>query len=145
MDFEVTAFDSGALDLLVMAYRACPELLGRLLRQSRDTTRLSVLITQVGDGDLARAVGHTSALDDRPVRLTPREREVYALLREGLSNREIATALVISEATAKLHTHHVLEKTGMRSRTEIVIQAALERADQATSAMGGNSEADASS
>jgi DNA-binding NarL/FixJ family response regulator/tetratricopeptide (TPR) repeat protein len=144
MNLEVTAFDSGALDLLVMTYRACPELLARLLRGSSDTTRLSGLIARVGDGDLAAAVGHP-APDDGTVRLTPREREVYALLREGLSNREIAAALVISEATAKLHTHHVLEKTGMRSRTEILIQAALERADQATSAMGESAGADASS
>jgi ATP/maltotriose-dependent transcriptional regulator MalT len=145
IEFEGAAFGSGALDLLVMAYRACPELLARLLRESSDTTRLSALIALVGDRDLVRAIGHSSALDETPARLTPREREVYSLLREGLSNREIATALVITEATAKLHTHHVLEKTGMPSRNEILIQAALERADQATSAMGGSSEADASS
>jgi DNA-binding NarL/FixJ family response regulator len=143
--FELAAFESGALDLLVMAYRAWPELLARLLRSSSDQARLSRLIARVGDGDLVRAVGHTSASDETSARLTPREREVYALLREGLSNREIAAALVISSATAKLHTHHVLEKTGMRSRTEITIQAALERADQATSAMGGDSEEDSSS
>jgi DNA-binding NarL/FixJ family response regulator len=143
-EFEVTAFESGALDLLVMAYRACPELLARLVRVSSDATRLSGLISRVGDGDLVAALGHHMP-DDRTVRLTPREREVHALLREGLSNREIAATLVISEATAKLHTHHVLEKTGMRSRTEILVQAALERADQATSAMGENAGAEASS
>ena len=66
-------------------------------------------------------------------------------LAKGYRIGKSRTALVISEATAKLHTHHVLEKTGMRSRTEIVIQAALERADQATSAIDGNSGADASS
>jgi DNA-binding NarL/FixJ family response regulator len=144
-EFEIAAFELGALDLLVMTYRGCPQLLARLLRESSDTARLSGLIAQVGDGDLVRAVGHASALDEKRVRLTPRQREVYGLLREGLSNREIATALVISEATAKLHTHHVLEKTGMQSRTEIMIQAALERADQATSAMGADSEEDSSS
>ena len=142
--FEVTAFDSGALDLLVMAYRACPELLSMLLRESRDPDRLHALIARVGDLDLARAVGHPVILSDADLRarLTRRENEVYELLREGLSNRQIADLLVISEATARLHTHHVYDKIGTRSRTAIAIQAALERADQATSATGDSSESD---
>jgi DNA-binding NarL/FixJ family response regulator len=51
---------------------------------------------------------------------------VLALLAEGKSNREIAELLVISEATAKLHVRHILEKLGARSRTEAALQATAE-------------------
>jgi LuxR family maltose regulon positive regulatory protein len=55
-------------------------------------------------------------------RLTNREREVYDLMLQGLSNRDIANALFISEPTAKLHVRHILAKLGARSRTEAVLR-----------------------
>jgi non-specific serine/threonine protein kinase len=48
--------------------------------------------------------------------LTRREREVALLLAEGLSNRQIAERLVISEKTAALHVEHILGKLGLHSR-----------------------------
>ena len=48
--------------------------------------------------------------------LTPREREVFDLLAAGLSNPEICEQLVISEATAKTHVTHILQKLGLRDR-----------------------------
>jgi len=53
--------------------------------------------------------------------LTPREVEVLDLIRQGLSNSEIAETLVISTSTAKVHVHHILKKLGVESR----LQAAL--------------------
>jgi DNA-binding NarL/FixJ family response regulator len=53
--------------------------------------------------------------------LTSREQEVHALLSEGLTNREIAQRLFISETTVKVHVRHILEKLGARSRTEAVV------------------------
>lgn len=50
--------------------------------------------------------------------LTAREREVLARLGEGMSNQQIAAALVISETTAKTHVSRVLGKLGCRSRLE---------------------------
>ncbi len=50
--------------------------------------------------------------------LSAREGEVLALIAEGRSNREIAAALVISEATVATHVRHILEKTGTDNRTE---------------------------
>jgi DNA-binding CsgD family transcriptional regulator len=57
--------------------------------------------------------------------LTGREEEVLDLLRQGMSNREIAQILWIAPSTAKVHVRHIFEKLGVRSRTE----AALFRAD----------------
>jgi two-component system, NarL family, nitrate/nitrite response regulator NarL len=52
--------------------------------------------------------------------LTAREREVAALLDEGLSNKQIAARLHVEVPTVKHHVHHILHKLGVASRTEAV-------------------------
>jgi DNA-binding CsgD family transcriptional regulator len=139
---EHVAFESGAVDLLVTTYRACPELLVILLRAA-EGRRFRELVERVGDDDLARTAGYPIAInDDKRLLLTPRETEVYELLRTGLTNREIARLLFIEESTVKAHTHHIYNKLGVRSRSALAVQAALERADQATSATGLSSASD---
>jgi DNA-binding CsgD family transcriptional regulator len=54
-------------------------------------------------------------------RLTPREREVAALVAEGRTNREIATLLFISERTAQNHVQHILDKLHLPNRTQIAV------------------------
>ncbi|MQA99903.1 MAG: response regulator [Actinobacteria bacterium] len=67
----------------------------------------------------AKKPGATPALDV----LTDREREVMALVAEGLSNEEIAERLVVSPATAKTHVSRAMVKLGARDRAQLVVFA----------------------
>ena len=60
------------------------------------------------------------------VTLTPREREVLALIADGRSNQQIATALVVSERTARTHVSNILAKLGVASRTQAALWAVRE-------------------
>jgi DNA-binding CsgD family transcriptional regulator len=55
---------------------------------------------------------------DEPFGLTPRERQVLALVAEGRTNREIGDTLFMAEKTASVHVSRILAKLGVRSRTE---------------------------
>jgi DNA-binding CsgD family transcriptional regulator len=79
---------------------------------------------------LARALGMSAYIERtgalvahlaarRPSTLSPREAEVAKLVAEGLTNRQIAERLVISERTAQNHVQHILTKLGFTTRSQI--------------------------
>ncbi|WP_245930274.1 helix-turn-helix transcriptional regulator [Allonocardiopsis opalescens] len=64
---------------------------------------------------------------DRPWRLTPREREVAALVVDGLTNQQVAQRLFISTETVKKHLTRILAETGCTSRTQLAVRWRDER------------------
>ena len=91
------------------------------------------MLARAGDQALVEAAGfETTTIEDPVSQLSPREREVYELMCEGLSNGEIGTRLFITEGTVKVHVQHVFDKLGIRSRTALALSAARDRRRQAT-------------
>ena len=73
---------------------------------------------------LSEFASRRPAADQEPAelgRLTPREREVLDLVVRGMSNGEIARALVVSHSTVKTHLTHVLDKLRLRDRVHAVV------------------------
>jgi len=71
---------------------------------------------------IVRCDGSLGELEGEP-QLTERELVVLRMLAAGLSNAEIAAALVVSEATTKTHVSKVLQKLGLRDRVQAAIFA----------------------
>ena len=78
------------------------------------------------DAVLLRANALVDGLAGSRARLSRREREIAGHVAAGLSNREIAELLVLSERTVETHTQHILTKLGFRARTQIAAWAAID-------------------
>lgn len=104
----------------------------------KDTPRAGLLaaVHTVAAGDTLLSPGVTLRLVERFARrpqeragtqawsaLSERELDVTRLIARGLSNAEIAAELAVGEATVKTHVGHVLAKTGMRDRVQVVVRA----------------------
>ena len=88
---------------------------GEALLAPTVTRRLIEEFSRIGPARRARP----PELDE----LTPRELEVLQLLARGMSNAEIAEALVLGDTTIKTHVAHVLSKLGLRDRVQAVVLA----------------------
>ena len=97
---------------------------GEALLAPSVTRRLVAAFAALPD-DAAAVPGRPGAAPPAAVLdpLTPREREVLALVAEGLSNAEIAGRLVVGEETVKTHVGRVLAKLGLRDRVQAVVLA----------------------
>jgi DNA-binding CsgD family transcriptional regulator len=103
-----------------------------LLRRAEHRLDGEVAVEHVsGWGTLVRADFPTATArelpphtgDETPSSLTVREREVLALLADGLSDREVAARLVISPRTVEKHVGAAMRKTGAHTRTGAVVRA----------------------
>ena len=84
---------------------------------------LAPAITRRLIAEFARLRPRPHATPDGLGVLTQRETEILGLVAEGLSNREIAVRLVLSDETVKTHVSHVLRKLGLRDRAQAVVVA----------------------
>jgi LuxR family transcriptional regulator, maltose regulon positive regulatory protein len=115
------ASNLGAWDPVVCACRSSIELADALSGDPASRLLLEPLYAASDDRSLARRAGFRTRSTRSPMDvLSPREREVLGLIAEGMRNREIATALFISQSTAKVHVRNVLAKLGVRNRAEAV-------------------------
>ena len=74
---------------------------------------------------VGRALGESLSreADEQAVNLTDRELEVIRFVSKGLQNKDIASALGISEGTVKLHVHHIYAKLGLGNRIDLAVYA----------------------
>jgi two-component system, NarL family, response regulator LiaR len=131
-------------DIRVIALTSFPE--DRLVQEVLEAGALSYLLKNVGADELARAIRaaregrstlapeaaqvliHRATHQPSPGHdLSPREREVLALMVQGLSNPDIADRLVVGRSTIKFHVSSILGKLGVQSRTEAVAMAVQHR------------------
>jgi two-component system NarL family response regulator len=90
----------------------------------KDSTRAQIVdaINAVASGQLHFPKGIAARIADREGRagLSPREQDILIMISKGLTNKEIAHALLISQFTVRNHINHILEKLEASDRTEAV-------------------------
>lgn len=94
------------------------ELIEQIRLAAQGKLVLSAELNQV----LAQAIrGRSTSSEAQPAMLTKREKDVLKLIAKGQSNKMIARSLDIAEGTVKVHVKRLLNKLGMRSRTEAAV------------------------
>jgi DNA-binding NarL/FixJ family response regulator len=121
-DYIFGALSAGASGFLLK--RTSPEeLIAAIHTVAAGDSLLSPAVTRRVIERMARQPTVDPSSSGRLDVLTPREREVLELMARGLSNGEIAAALVVEESTVKTHVRRVLMKLGLRDRVQAVISA----------------------
>jgi DNA-binding NarL/FixJ family response regulator len=121
-DYIFGALDAGASGFLLK--RTSPEeLIAAVHTVAAGEALLSPSVTRTVIERTAKQPTPDTSARDRLDALTPRERQVLTLIARGLSNGEIAAALVVEESTVKTHVKRILRKLGLRDRVHAVIFA----------------------
>jgi len=99
-----------------------------ILKKTLPTTALTECIRTVAGGgvwlDPTAPVDPSGSEARRAgARLTGREKEIVGLVARGLKNRQIAEMLTITPGTVKVHLMHIFEKTGVKDRFELAVEA----------------------
>jgi DNA-binding NarL/FixJ family response regulator len=121
-DYVFGALRAGASGFLLKRTRP-EELIAAVHTIAAGDSLLSPSVTRSVVDRMAQQPTPELADQARLDQLTPREREVLQLIARGLSNREIASALVVEESTARTHVKRILMKLDLRDRVQVVIFA----------------------
>jgi DNA-binding NarL/FixJ family response regulator len=121
-DYVIGALRAGASGFLLKRTRP-EELVAAVHAIARGDSLLSPSVTRRVVDRMAQQPVPELADQAKLESLTPREREVLALVARGLSNREIAAELVIEESTVRSHVKRIQMKLDLRDRVQIVIFA----------------------
>jgi DNA-binding NarL/FixJ family response regulator len=121
-DYIFGALRAGASGFLLKRTRP-EELIGAVQTVAAGDALLSPSVTSRVIERMAQQPAPDAQQDERLGELTPREREVLELMARGLSNGEIAAALVVEESTVKTHVRRILAKLDARDRVQAVIFA----------------------
>jgi DNA-binding NarL/FixJ family response regulator len=116
------ALRAGAAGFLLKA-TAPDRLVAGIETVSAGEALLSPSLTQRLIEQHVRGPAPSAGVPEALASLTEREREVLALVAQGLGNTEIAATLVVSEATVKTHMNRLFAKLGRRSRAQLVVLA----------------------
>jgi FixJ family two-component response regulator len=106
----VRAMKGGAVDFLTKPFRDQEMLDAVVMAIERDRKR------RQADTIVANLQGQFKTL-------TPREREILALVSSGLMNKQVAAELGLAEITVKIHRGHIMKKMGAKSVADLVIKA----------------------
>jgi DNA-binding NarL/FixJ family response regulator len=121
-DYIFGALSAGASGFLLKRTRP-EELIAAIHTIAAGDSLLSPSVTSRVIERMAGQPSPDATRDARLGELTPRETEVLSLMARGLSNAEIAAALVIEESTVKTHVKRILAKLDARDRVQAVIFA----------------------
>jgi DNA-binding NarL/FixJ family response regulator len=121
-DYIFPALNAGASGFLLKRTRP-EELVAAIHTIAAGDSLLSPSVTSRVIERMAGQPAPDATHDARLAELTPREREVLELMARGLTNAEIAEALVIEESTVKTHVKRVIGKLAVRDRVQAVIFA----------------------
>ena len=112
---------------LLAADRLAPE---AIVLKTSDPALLLDCMEQVRKGgrcldpEIAERMRQAKERAARAPSLTPRERDLIDLVRQGLRNRDIAAQLGVTEGTVKVYLHAIFDKLGVDNRTELAMRAA---------------------